>query len=244
MTGEARRLVDRGLLYLTSAQARDGSWGDREGYRGHVAVTALGGLALLAGGHTPRSGPYAGHARKAVEYLLECESREPAGLIQRGDANRQGMMYGHGFGTLFLAECLGAVGDQKLADPTRELCAAGNKTHCRGAERRGRLALRADADAGRCIGHGLPTHGPSGGAKRRHRGPRFGGGERAALRQELPDGRRRLRLFHRPGRIGVRPLGRRAGGDVFVRRIRHAGSAESVELPRRPSTPRSRTAAR
>jgi len=105
--------VDRGLDYLAQAQQKDGSWlGDvgfklNQEYRvqelrvPHVGVTALCGMAFLAGGHLPDRGKYGRTLDRAITFLL-------------GQVNDQGFitahhtrMYDHAFGTLFLAEVFG-----------------------------------------------------------------------------------------------------------------------------------------
>jgi hypothetical protein len=108
ITREAKETIDRGLAYLAQRQesgvASRGSW-DAGPYR--VPVTALCGLAFLASGSTPTSGRYAENVRRAIDYLLRPTLRAPSGLI-RILADAEGRpMYGHGFATLFLAECYG-----------------------------------------------------------------------------------------------------------------------------------------
>jgi len=84
----------------------DGSTG-----RYPVAMTALVGLALLANGSTPHSGPYAANVRRAVEYLLRQADPE-SGLIGGEPAGRP--MFGHGFAMLFLAQVYGSEGQPAL----------------------------------------------------------------------------------------------------------------------------------
>src|SRR5262245_11565382 len=70
--------VERGLAYLAQAQQKDGSWlGDvgfklNQDYRKqeenvpHVGVTALCGMAFLAGGHLPDRGKYGPALDRAI----------------------------------------------------------------------------------------------------------------------------------------------------------------------------------
>ena len=102
---------DRGLDWLVAAQREDGSWGSG-GFRGSAAVTAQGLLALLGSGSTPRAGPHALAAGRAVDFLQACYQAN--GLIAGNEAAAHGPMYGHAFATLALAECLGE-------QPAREL---------------------------------------------------------------------------------------------------------------------------
>lgn len=99
----ARRSIDRGLKWLAAGQHDDGSFGEGQ-YRGNAAVCALAGMAMVSDGSTPGRGPYGDRLRCCVDYLLGCV--QPSGFISGGDAAR-GPMYGHGFATMFLAECHG-----------------------------------------------------------------------------------------------------------------------------------------
>jgi hypothetical protein len=89
-------VVDKGLSALVKLQDASGAIGEGAG------ITALGGMALLAGGHTPVRGQYNEACRKALRYVLSRQDRARGYL-----GNDYGNMYGHGFATLFLAECYG-----------------------------------------------------------------------------------------------------------------------------------------
>lgn len=104
ITPVADAAIGRGLRWLVDHQQDDGSFGSGA-YRGNVAVTGLAGMALLASGSTPGRGPHGAAIDRAVDYLL---ARADTGgyLIDRPSAGH-GPMYGHGFATLFLAECHG-----------------------------------------------------------------------------------------------------------------------------------------
>lgn len=109
ITPQAETAINRGLAFLARTQGRDGSW--RSGAIAGsypTTMTALAGLALLAGGNTPHEGPNAAAVRRAVDYLLACAGRD--GLIARIEEDAQ-PMYGHGFAMLFLAESLGLEDD-------------------------------------------------------------------------------------------------------------------------------------
>lgn len=102
-TGEAapqpaqlQAAVDRGLAALVKLQDANGAIGEGAG------ITALGGMALLSGGHTPVRGQYAANCLKALRYVIARQDRSSGYL-----GNDFGNMYGHGFATLFLAECYG-----------------------------------------------------------------------------------------------------------------------------------------
>ncbi|HYF00079.1 MAG TPA: prenyltransferase/squalene oxidase repeat-containing protein [Planctomycetota bacterium] len=107
-----RAAVDRGLAWLVAKQNPNGSWTNRVGYKLYddyfgeenesVDVTAISGMALLAGGHVPGRGQYGKHAWKAVEWLLS-KVRDEDGYITHAGSR----MYSHAFATLFLAEVYG-----------------------------------------------------------------------------------------------------------------------------------------
>jgi len=104
LTPATEESIARALAWLADRQQHDGSFGSHQ-YRGNVAVTALCGMAMMAGGSTPGRGPHGGHVRRAVDYLLA--STQQSGFIMAPGAASHGPMYGHGFATLFLAECYG-----------------------------------------------------------------------------------------------------------------------------------------
>jgi hypothetical protein len=94
--------VQRGLAFLAARQHDDGSFGS-DVYRGHVAVTAIVGRAMMASGSKPGEGPYGAQLTKSLNYLLGCV--QPNGLIRSKDANEPAPMYGHAFALMFLADC-------------------------------------------------------------------------------------------------------------------------------------------
>jgi len=104
VTPAADRAIDRGLAWLGRQQHDDGAYGTGA-YDGNVAVTALSGMAFLSGGSTPDRGPYGRQVRRTVDYLLA--NAQPSGFIVAPRSTTQAQMYGHGFTTLFLAECYG-----------------------------------------------------------------------------------------------------------------------------------------
>ncbi|MCS6970618.1 MAG: terpene cyclase/mutase family protein [Planctomycetota bacterium] len=91
-----QQAIDRGLAALARLQQPDGAIGEGPG------ITALAGMAFLAGGHTPTRGQYAEQCRRALRYVLQSQDRA-RGYLGGGYGN----MYAHGFATLFLAECYG-----------------------------------------------------------------------------------------------------------------------------------------
>jgi hypothetical protein len=105
ITPAADRAIERGLRFLAERQHDDGSLGSGT-YRGNVAVCALSGLAFMAGGSTPGRGPHGEQVSRCVDYLL-ANTESSSGFVSHGPSASHGPMYGHGFATLFLAECYG-----------------------------------------------------------------------------------------------------------------------------------------
>lgn len=111
--------IDRGLAYLARTQRPDGMWYPTGGYGSYPTVmTSLAGLALMAGGSTPESGPYSKNVRKALYYVLRVAEAEKDGMIA-GVGSESRSMYGHGFAMLFLAQCYGMDLDEKTSTRVR-----------------------------------------------------------------------------------------------------------------------------
>ncbi len=116
ITAETQKAIDQGLEYLAREQQADGSWGTGK-FSGNVAITSLGGLAFLAGGHQPGRGKYGKVVTKAVEYVLSQEDRlAQPGFLNGRRGNVHGPMYNHGFATLFLAEVYGMGASRVMND--------------------------------------------------------------------------------------------------------------------------------
>jgi squalene cyclase len=111
---EAQALaVERGLDWLAAHQSPDGSWNALIGYklneeyryteaeRGHVGVSALAGIAFLAGGHLPGRGQYGPVVERTLNFVLAAVQDD--GYITHAGTR----MYSHAFATLFLAEIYG-----------------------------------------------------------------------------------------------------------------------------------------
>ena len=117
VTPEADEAAHRGLAFLAARQHPSGSFGQgSEQYRGNVAVSALCGLAFLAGGSTPDEGPYGEQVSNILDYLL-LHSEESGLVVYKPGALQRGPMYGHGLATLFLAECYGMAPDREDLRP-------------------------------------------------------------------------------------------------------------------------------
>lgn len=113
VTPEQAEAVERGLAWLADHQNADGSWTAKIGYklnseyrytedqRGHVGVSALAGMAFLAGGHVPGRGPYGEVVERTLDFVVSCVQED--GYITHAGSR----MYSHAFATIFLAEICG-----------------------------------------------------------------------------------------------------------------------------------------
>ena len=118
--------AERGLAWLAAQQSPAGCWIGLIGHKmqddyeslpnaelpetqrarghGHLGVTALCGMAFLAGGHLPDRGRYRDVVRRLHAYVVG--HAQESGLLT--DAGTR--MYSHAFATLFLAEIHGLAG--------------------------------------------------------------------------------------------------------------------------------------
>jgi hypothetical protein len=113
---ETQRAIDQGLAFLAREQHDDGSFGTMH-HKGNVAITSLGALAFMAGGHQPGRGKYGKNVSAALDFILGQEQQQPRGYIYSRDGLLNGLhgpMYGHGFATLFLGEVYGMAHKKEL----------------------------------------------------------------------------------------------------------------------------------
>lgn len=114
MTPATEKSIQKGLAWLAAQQHEaDGSFGAGT-YVGNTAVTGLAGMAMMASGSTPDQGPYGRNVARCADYLLA--NAQQSGFISVPRGAGHGPMYGHGFATLFLAECYGMSGRTELRD--------------------------------------------------------------------------------------------------------------------------------
>jgi hypothetical protein len=123
INGATQEAINAGLKYLASQQGADGSFGTNQ-HNGNVAITALCGLAFMAGGHQPGRGQYGQQVTNAVKFIVAHADRnvQPptrGAFLHNPRASFHGPMYGHGFATLFLAEVYGMVNEPNLRKEVR-----------------------------------------------------------------------------------------------------------------------------
>lgn len=119
-----RPSIDKGLAYLVKQQFKDGHWG-ANGDQYPVSMTALAGIAMLCEGSTVREGKYSTQIRKAADWLMErsMKGNNRDGLIGNPDHPTETgrYMYGHGFGTLFLAMVYGDEEDRERREKMKDI---------------------------------------------------------------------------------------------------------------------------
>jgi hypothetical protein len=112
ITPAMQESVQRGLAWLAQQQLADGSFGQRDSFGARSAITALAGLAFMSAGNLPGRGKYGENVDRSVRYLLG--AAQESGLLANEQAH--GIMYSHGFATLFLAEVYGMTGDEQVKE--------------------------------------------------------------------------------------------------------------------------------
>jgi hypothetical protein len=109
--------VDRGLAWLATQQAPDGSFPTQA--RGQPAVTSLCVMAFLSRGHQPGFGPYGRQLNRAIDFVLSCQREDglfsklaPEPVFNSLGASRTGS-YNHAIAGLMLGEVYGHVSGQR-----------------------------------------------------------------------------------------------------------------------------------
>lgn len=129
----------KGIRYLVTQQAADGSWSQAKTMESGPGITGLATLAILAHGDDPNVGPYADTVHKAIKNILARQDQK-TGYI--GET-----MYHHGFATLALAEAYGVVQEPGIGAALQkavDLIIASQKTNPLGAWRYSPQAKDAD----------------------------------------------------------------------------------------------------
>jgi hypothetical protein len=120
VTKEIDAAVRRGLEWLANNQGSDGSWRNAGGYGSYpAAMTGLAGMALIASGSTPTRGKHWRQVRRAIDFLIKNADPRTGVITVPSEEGRS--MYGHGFGTLFLASAYGMEEDQKKQERLKQV---------------------------------------------------------------------------------------------------------------------------
>src|SRR3954471_4600361 len=106
---ETQQAIDRGLAWLVRRQVisgrEEGAFG-HSGYANGVAVSSLAGLAFMMSGSPPGRGTFGKPIERCIRYITACTQDSGYIAVPGGG---QDNMYGHGFGTLFLAQAYGML---------------------------------------------------------------------------------------------------------------------------------------
>ena len=119
MKKRTEEAIERGLEWLKKTQAQDGHW-EAQGGQYPTTMTALAGMCFLMEGSTLKEGKYSDQVQKAVNWFLAPNRQQATGLLGdvRNATESSRYMYGHGFGTMFLA-C--AYGEEEDKDQREKL---------------------------------------------------------------------------------------------------------------------------
>jgi len=129
LADECAAAADRGLAWLKARQLESGAWigyvghkqgdsyvvldqsilpeGQRRKGEGHIGVTAICGMAFLAGGNLPDRGEHKDVVRRAEDFIVNHSQK--SGLLSSAGTR----MYSHAFATLFLAEIYGMAANER-----------------------------------------------------------------------------------------------------------------------------------
>jgi len=111
-----QQAVNKAIAWLASRVQPDGSFGQTD-YQQNLAVVSLGGLAFLSLGNLPGRGPYGKHVSGLVDFVLQHAQQN--GLIGIPNQGVRGVMYGHGFASLFLAQVYGVTRQPEVRSALR-----------------------------------------------------------------------------------------------------------------------------
>ncbi len=120
ITPEAKRAIDRALMYLLRSQVKQGRNRGAFGNGGlsqGVATCSMGGLALMCAGHIPGEGQFGKAIDLCVEYVLS--NVRDTGYIAMDDGGARENMYGHGFSMLFLSQAYGMTRKAAIGEKLR-----------------------------------------------------------------------------------------------------------------------------
>lgn len=109
ITPQLEASTAKALAWLAGKQRADGSF---DGGGADSAITSLAALAFMSDGNLPGRGKYGQNVQRALDFVLG--QAQESGLLAAADSH--GMMYAHGFATLFLAEVYGMTGDEMVRE--------------------------------------------------------------------------------------------------------------------------------
>jgi hypothetical protein len=109
--------IEKGLEWLKKTQAQDGHW-EAQGGQYPTTMTAIAGMCFLMEGSTLKEGKYSDQIKKAVDWFLQPNRQQPSGLLGavQNPTESTRYMYGHGFGTMFLASVYGEEEDKEMRE--------------------------------------------------------------------------------------------------------------------------------
>lgn len=116
VTPELQIAIEKGLAWLAEQQAPDGGFGHMSHYGPNVAITGLSGMAFIGDGNAPGRGRYGRQLEGCIDFILAHSSE--GGLLAAEVSH--GPMYGHAFGTLFLAEVYGMTPRAEVHEALRK----------------------------------------------------------------------------------------------------------------------------
>jgi hypothetical protein len=117
-------MVQQSLQWLADAQLGDGTWpAGQGGDQQVVAVSALGGLAFLASGSTPKSGPYAKHLQRCVRLAIDRGGKDDGMRTGAGGANWNQVNWSLGYAGTFLGLTVKGHPDARIRAKLGEIVA-------------------------------------------------------------------------------------------------------------------------
>jgi hypothetical protein len=122
---DEQQVVTKGLAWLAKAQQKDGHWEGGAGYY-PTAMTAMGGMALLAEGSTPLEGKFKDELNRAVSWLTT-HRRKNGLLCSTHESEDKRYMHSHGLALIFLANVSRSCAREKRDLPPDSLDGARQK---------------------------------------------------------------------------------------------------------------------
>jgi len=112
VTPRVHHAIERGLAYLLSRQAADGSF--REMHGRNPGVVSFAVLSFMSTGTIPDRGTHGQAVARGIDFVLS--QAQPDGLIVNPDDTTKGTMYEHAISTLLLTQARGVYRRPGLLD--------------------------------------------------------------------------------------------------------------------------------